>query len=147
MGTHGDLGNTLKWKAPFPDMTNVFKVHTKKAVNDAVALVNARKRILHPKVRRLLTILARRTAQFDVISAWEALKDAESPKDILSNPRLLNARAQINEEVEIHTHTPPKFSKDGKIAVLRINTPSQIHGVIATRWVSHDKAIRSWPFY
>lgn len=42
MGTHGDLGNTLKWKPPFPDMTEVFKAHTKKAINDAVALVNAR---------------------------------------------------------------------------------------------------------
>lgn len=42
MGTHGDLGNTLKWKSPFPDMTEVFKTHTKKAINDAVALVNAR---------------------------------------------------------------------------------------------------------
>ena len=42
MGTHGDLGNTLKWKPPFPDMTEVFKTHTKKAINDAVALINAR---------------------------------------------------------------------------------------------------------
>lgn len=70
-----------------------------------------------------------------MITAWTALLDAKGPKDILNNPRLLKARAEINEEVEIHTHTPPKFSKDGKIAVLRINTPSQIHGVIATRWV------------
>ena len=121
MGTHGDLGNTLKWKSPFPDMTEVFKTHTKKAINDAVALVNA----------------PRRTAKFDVISAWKALLEANGPKDILGNPRLLNARAEINEEVEIHTHTPPKFSKDGKVAVLRINTPSQIHGVIATRWAGY----------
>lgn len=42
MGTHGDLSNTLKWKPPFPDMTEVFKTHTKKAINDAVALINAR---------------------------------------------------------------------------------------------------------
>ena len=43
MGTHGDLGTTLKWKAPFPDMTGVFKAHTKKSINDAVSLINARK--------------------------------------------------------------------------------------------------------
>ena len=43
MGTHGDLGNTLKWKPPFPDMTEVFKTHTKKAINEAVSLINARK--------------------------------------------------------------------------------------------------------
>ena len=43
MGTHGDLGNTLKWKPPFPDMIEVFRTHTKKAINDAVALINARR--------------------------------------------------------------------------------------------------------
>ena len=43
MGTHGDLGNTLKWKPPFPDMTEVFKTHTKKAINEAVSLINARR--------------------------------------------------------------------------------------------------------
>ncbi len=121
MGTHGDLGNTLKWKPPFPDMTETFKTHTKKAINDAVALVNA----------------PRRTAKFDVISAWQALLEAKSPKDILSNRRLLDARAEINEEVERQTHTPPKFSKDGKIAVLRINSAAQVHGVIATRWAGY----------
>jgi len=121
MGTHGDLGNTLKWKPPFPDMTEIFKTHTKKAINDAVALVNA----------------PRRTAKFDVISAWRALLAADHPKDILSNVRLLNARAEINEEVERQTHTPPKFSKDGKIAVLRISSEAQVHGVIATRWAGY----------
>ncbi|KAF6233373.1 hypothetical protein HO173_008305 [Letharia columbiana] len=121
MGTHGDLGNTLKWKPPFPDMTDVFKTHTKKAINDAVALINA----------------PRRTSKFDVISAWEALLAANGPKDILDNERLLNARAEINEEVEKQTHTPPKFSKDGKIAVLRINSEMQVHGVIATRWAGY----------
>ena len=48
MGTHGDLGNTLKWDPPFPDMTEVFKTHTKKAINEAVSLLNARKEPLLP---------------------------------------------------------------------------------------------------
>ena len=42
MGTHGDLGSSLKWKAPFPDMADAFKTYSKKAINDAVSLVNAR---------------------------------------------------------------------------------------------------------
>lgn len=42
IGTHGDLGTTLKWKPPFPDMAEMFKTHSKKAINDAVSLVNAR---------------------------------------------------------------------------------------------------------
>ncbi|KAL8794333.1 MAG: hypothetical protein Q9195_003160 [Heterodermia aff. obscurata] len=121
MGTHGDLGTALKWKPPFPDMTEVFKVHTKQAINNAVTLINA----------------PRRTSKFDVFTAWEALLEATSPKEILTNERLRSARAEINEEVERHTHTPPKFSKDGKIAVLRINSAAQVHPVIATRWAGH----------
>ncbi|KAL8949905.1 MAG: hypothetical protein Q9222_004018 [Ikaeria aurantiellina] len=120
MGTHGDLGNTLKWDPPFPDMKEVFKTHTKKAINDAVSLLNA----------------PRRTAKFDVISAWETLLSTSSPKEILSNNRLLSTRAEINEEVERQTHTAPKFSKDGKIAVFRIHSAAQVHPVIATRWAT-----------
>ncbi|KAL8670697.1 MAG: hypothetical protein Q9168_004785 [Polycauliona sp. 1 TL-2023] len=124
MGTHGDLGNTLKWNPPFPDMKEVFKTHTKKAINDAVSLLNA----------------PRRTSKFDVVSAWTALLSASSPKEILTNPRLLSARAEINEEVERQTHTAPKFSKDGKIAVFRIHSAAQVHPVIATRWAGFLKS-------
>lgn len=53
---------------------------------------------------------------------------------------MLSARAEINEEVERQTHTPPKFSKDGKIAVFRINSAAQVHPVIATRWAGHLKS-------
>jgi len=123
-GTVGDLGTTLKWKPPFPDMAPTFKAYSKKAISDAVALLNA----------------PRRTAEFDVVSAWEALLAASGPKDLLTNKRLLDARAEINELVERHAHTPPKFSKDGKIAVLRIDTPAQVHPVIATRWAGHLKS-------
>ncbi|KIW46741.1 uncharacterized protein PV06_02387 [Exophiala oligosperma] len=121
IGTHGDLGNTLKWLPPFPDMKETFKVHTKKSINDAVSLVNA----------------PRRTSKYDVITAWTALLNSTDPKDLLSNGRLQSARAEINEEVELNTHTPPKFSSDGRIAVLRINTPAQVHPVIATRWAGY----------
>ena len=118
IGTHGDLGNTLKWLPPFPDMKETFKTHTKKSINDAVSLLNA----------------PRRTAKYDVITAWEALLQSSSPKDLLSNGRLQSARAEINEEVELNTHTPPKFSQDGRIAVLKIRSRAQVHPVIATRW-------------
>ena len=43
IGTHGDLGTTLKWLKPFPDMRAAFKRYTKKAINECVALINARK--------------------------------------------------------------------------------------------------------
>ncbi|KAH8791625.1 DHH family protein-like protein [Hyaloscypha finlandica] len=124
IGTHGDLGNTLKWEPPFPDMTETFKKHTKKAINDCVSYINA----------------PRRTGTYDVVTAWKALLEAKDLQEILSNRRLEEARREINFEVEKHTHTPPKFSKDGKIAVLKINTQAQVHPVIATRWAGHLKS-------
>ena len=121
MGTHGDLGNTLKWEPPFPDMKATFQQHTKKSINDAVSLINA----------------PRRTASYNVTSAWEALLGASSPKDLLSNTNLLAARRDVNAEVERCTHTAPKFSADGRIATFRITSAAQVHPVIATRWAGH----------
>lgn len=79
--------------------------------------------------------IARRTGTYDVITAWKALLEAKDPKEIMNDERLAEARREINEEVEKQTHTPPKFSKDGKIAVLKIESEAQVHPVIATRWV------------
>jgi hypothetical protein len=121
MGTHGDLGNTLKWQPPFPDMTAAFKKYTKKAINDAVSLVNA----------------PRRTASYNVQDAWDALAPAKAPAELLKSRHLLAARAEVNAEVERCTHTAPSFSSDGKIAVFRISSAAQIHPVIATRWSGH----------
>lgn len=121
MGTHGDLGNTLKWDPPFPDMKDTLKKYTKKAINEAVGLINA----------------PRRTSSYDVRSAWDALLAAKEPKEIITNARLLAARAEVAAEVERCTHTAPKFSYDGKIAVFRISSAAQIHPIIATRWAGH----------
>ncbi|ROW01057.1 hypothetical protein VSDG_02825 [Cytospora chrysosperma] len=121
MGTHGDLGNTLKWEAPFPNMRDTFRMYTKKAINEAVSLINA----------------PRRTSAFNVSAAWAALTAAKSPVDLLRNRDLLAARAEVNAEVERCTHTAPKFSSDGKVAVFRMNSEAQIHPVIATRWAGH----------
>nr|POE77474.1 hypothetical protein CFP56_09121 [Quercus suber] len=120
-GTHGDLGNTLKWEPPFPDMKDTFKKYTKKLLNDVVSLVNA----------------PRRTATFDVLSAWDALCETDKPGTILENKRLIAARAEVNDEVERCTHTAPKFSADGKVAVFTIESQAQVHPVIATRWAGH----------
>lgn len=126
MGTHGDLGNTLKWEPPFPDMKATFKTYTKRALNDAVSLINA----------------PRRTASYGVPAAWRWLNSAKSPADLLRNPDLLAARAEVNAEVERCTHAAPKFSRDARIAVFRINSAAQIHPVIATRWAGHLQSPR-----
>ena len=121
VGTHGDLGNTLKWEPPFPDMKATFKKYTKKLLNDVVSLVNG----------------PRRTSTYDVISAWDALATTSDPSSVLKNSRLLAARREVNDEVERCTHTAPKFSADGKVAVFRIKSEAQVHPVIATRWAGH----------
>lgn len=121
VGTQGDLGNTIKWEPPFPDMREPLKKHTKKVLGDVVGAVNA----------------PRRTATYDVKSAWDALCETAEPATILKNSRLKAARNEVSAEVERCTHTAPKFSPDGKVAVFRIRSEAQVHPVIATRWAGH----------
>ena len=102
-------------------MAPTLKKYTKKALNDVVSYVNA----------------PRRTATYDVSSAFDALLTAVHPKDVLKHSRLLAARQEVNAEVERCTHTAPKFSQDGKVAVFRIKSEAQVHPVIATRWAGH----------
>lgn len=118
LGTHGDLGNTLKWRPPFPDMTATFAQHSKKAITDAVSLINA----------------PRRTAAFNVPDAWSALLAAASPAALLSSPALLAARDLVARETERCTHAAPRFSRDASVAILRIHSACQVHPIIATRW-------------
>jgi hypothetical protein len=124
MGTHGDLGTTLKWEPPFPDMTATFKRYTKKAVNDAVGLVNA----------------PRRSAAYNVKDAWDVVIAASDPASIKTAEKLQEASLEVRRETERCTHTAPKFSTDGTICVLTISSAAQIHPVIATRWAGHLKS-------
>jgi hypothetical protein len=105
-------------------MTATFKQHTKKAINDAVALVNA----------------PRRSAAYNVEAAWEAVVSASGPTSIKTNQKLEDASFEVRRETERCTHTPPKFSADGTIAVLTISSAAQIPPVIATRWSGHLKS-------
>ena len=124
MGTHGDLGTTLKWEPPFPDMTATFKRYTKKAVNEAVGLVNA----------------PRRSAAYNVKDAWDVVIAASDPASIKTAEKLQEASLEVRRETERCTHTAPKFSTDGTICVLTISSAAQIHPVIATRWAGHLKS-------
>ena len=125
MGTHGDLGTSLKWEQPFPDMGESFRKYTKKTLNDAVSSINA----------------PRRTATYDVRSAWDILLSSSGPADVLKHPTLLAAKHEVSGEVERCTHTAPKFTPDGKVAVFRIASAAQVHPIIATRWVSISRIV------
>ncbi|KAF5230033.1 hypothetical protein FANTH_14005 [Fusarium anthophilum] len=117
MGTHGDLGNAIRWRSPFPNMQATFETHTKKTINNSVKLINA----------------PRRTARYDVPRAWEILIKASSPIELVKNRFLKEARAEVLVEMKKAGHMVPKFSADKKIAVIRINSKAQIHAVIAAR--------------
>ncbi|KAF9775882.1 hypothetical protein IL306_005990 [Fusarium sp. DS 682] len=124
LGTHGDLGNSIKWEPPFPDMKATFKAHTKRSINLGVSLINA----------------PRRTATYNIPGAWKALIEGPTAGDLFKNKMLRAARVEVMNEVKRCTHTAPKFSADGRIAVLRINSEAQVHPVIATRWAGHLKS-------
>jgi len=85
---------------------------------------------------------ARRLAECPVQIAWSTIESAKRPQDVASSEGLHAARKLIAQKVEQHTHTPPKFSKDGRFALLTINCPDQIHPVIATRWAGHLKSAK-----
>ncbi|KAH8680721.1 DHH family protein [Xylariales sp. PMI_506] len=126
LGTCGDLGNSVKWQPPFPDMATTFAKHSKSNITKAVPLINA----------------PRRTASYDVPGAWTTLIAARSPTDLLKNNVLNTARVEVSAEVERCTHTAPLFSADGKVAVFRISSGAQVHNVIATRWAGHLRSQR-----
>lgn len=68
---------------------------------------------------------ARRTAEYNVKDAWEILLKAKTPEEIARSGVLQDARDKVNREVERCTHTAPKFSKDGRVALLRIDSGYQ----------------------
>lgn len=124
IGTCGDLSINVAWDAPWPDFEPELKRWGKSKIGKVVAMINA----------------PRRTPLHDAFVSWKALDVSESPLDVLDaekNPsfeRLNEARRLVASETERQTHTPPKFSKDSRVALLTISTPYQVHPSIATRW-------------
>ncbi|THH09729.1 hypothetical protein EW145_g1795 [Phellinidium pouzarii] len=127
LGVFGDLGpSAVKWgESPWlAHLGDVMKRVTKKALLEAVSMMNA----------------SRRTAEYQVYDAWEIILHARSLKDISTNRKFLVARESVNAEVERCTHTAPAFSRDGRVALLRIHSGYQVHPVIAIRWAGHLRA-------
>ncbi|BGP27927.1 phosphoesterase, RecJ-like protein [Rhodotorula toruloides] len=132
VGVYGDLGSG-KVKFGSPDdpwpasLAPAEKALTKSALSKSVALLNA----------------PRRTPEFNVASAYAALEAAgdaedETPgtglKSVLGDEKLLGAKERTAEETKRWQAAPPVFTKDGRIAVVTVDSGYQIHPVIATRW-------------
>ncbi|KAH9916583.1 DHH phosphoesterase [Epithele typhae] len=132
IGTMGDLGTSFKWTPPFPDVRECLRRWTKKTLGEAVALVNA----------------PRRSAEYDVETAWRALLHCTSPKDLVSPRtggdvvRLFEAREAVAAETARCSRSPPAFSGDGRVALVRVSSGAQIHPLIATRWAGSLKGPR-----
>jgi single-stranded-DNA-specific exonuclease len=117
IGAVGDLGE----HAPFALLEDAKKKYTAKYLKDAAALLNA----------------ARRSSGFDPEVAARALLAHASPKELVlskSNDvaRLNQARGEVKEELNAARKVAPIFS--GPVALLRLNSPCQVHPLIAQQW-------------
>jgi single-stranded-DNA-specific exonuclease len=117
IGTLSDLGE----KAPWPKIAEVKKRYGAKWLKEATVLVNA----------------PRRSAAFQVEAAARALLENATPRELCESDsadvqELRRARAEVAAEMEIAKKAAPVFA--GKTALVRVNSPCQIHPLIAQIW-------------
>lgn len=119
VGVFGDLGSA----DAFPELAESVSRHPGTALKRCVSLLNA----------------ARRSAACDPATAWEALVRAQSPKDLSrgSTPAVTRLRGYYEDlrvAMDVSFRAAPKFG--GRNALVRIDTPCLIHGILASRWVN-----------
>ena len=120
IGTYGDLSNSFRWEPPFPDMGPTFQKHGKSSITKSVSLLNA----------------PRRAASYNVRLPWDVLVAASSPMHILANQALEDARKNVAEEMDRVKRAAPKFSADGRVAVIRVTSAAQVHPMLAMQWAN-----------
>ncbi|MBV9866553.1 MAG: DHH family phosphoesterase [Abitibacteriaceae bacterium] len=117
IGTFSDLGE----HAPFDLLPIVKKKYTAKYLKEATTLINA----------------ARRASHYDPETAAQALLTHNSPRELVESTspqveQLRAARAEVKVALEEAKKAAPVFA--GQAALIRINTPCQIHPLIAQIW-------------
>ena len=126
-----DLGD----KAPFAELAEARKIWPTGPMRDAVSLLNA----------------PRRTATADASQALAALLQAENPKQIVKGDlpetaALLQAKEEVAAALAIAKKAGPKFSKKwhdrlgADLVALRMDTPCQVHPLVAQTWRGRFKA-------
>jgi hypothetical protein len=131
MGIVGDLSSRAPLGPPYPAELAAAKKGNTAHLGKLVPLLNA----------------PRRTPESNTLDAWELLQHAPSeevaPRDLLSpataeKQRLLgklrDASARVRTETLRCGRVPPRFSRDGRVAVLYLESAYQVHPVVATRW-------------
>ena len=128
VGVISDLGD----KAPWPPLADAKRRHTAKWLKEATVLTNA----------------ARRGATFRAQDALDLLMTEDGPRDLAEAPAsapLHDARAEVAEAMTEARKEAPVFSvRDARaealpddelrFALLRIDTPCQVHPLIAQQW-------------
>ena len=117
IGTLSDLGE----RAPFDLLTDAKRKYTGKYLKEATALINA----------------SRRAAHYQPELAAIALLNHPDPRSLVnsSSPeveQLRRDREEVKRELEIARKVAPVFA--GKVALLHLNSPCQIHPLIAQSW-------------
>ncbi|MDP9372237.1 MAG: hypothetical protein M3Q65_07230, partial [Chloroflexota bacterium] len=118
VGTLSDLGE----RAPFAIVEAAKRVYTAKWLKETTALLNA----------------ARRAAAMDTATALEALLRSDGPRALADPatspyaPTLQRYRDEVNAALAEARKAAPLFS--GPVALVRIDTPCQIHPLIAQAW-------------
>lgn len=117
IGTIGDLGE----KAPFEMLTIAKKKYTAKYLKEAGALINA----------------ARRASSYKPEVAAKAILTSSDPRSLVNSTTaeveyLRSAKAEVNAALQEAKKAAPVFS--GNVALVRVNSPCQIHPLIAQSW-------------
>ncbi|POY73131.1 hypothetical protein BMF94_3824 [Rhodotorula taiwanensis] len=142
IGAYGDLGaGKLKFGSddePWPaSLAPVEKKLTKSALSKSVALLNAPRRTPEFRVQDAYSALvaaAERAEVAEQTGGGGAGVSSAALKGILDDDRLQEAKERTSAETARWQGAPPVFTKDGKIAVVTVDSGYQIHPVIATRW-------------
>ena len=122
VGLVGDLGD----KAPFEELGQARSRYTAAAMRELVSLVNA----------------PRRTSRGDAAPAFALLMRAASPKDAIGGgyreaEALQTARDEVKIAMEAGKRVPPRVR--GDVALITLDTPCQIHPLVAQAWKSRLK--------
>ena len=117
IGTVSDLGE----KAPFEMLAVAKSRYTAKYLKEASALINA----------------ARRASQYNPEVAVRALLTHDNPRSLVNSntqevEQLRIARKEVQAAMEQAKKAAPVFS--GNVALVRVNSPCQIHPLIAQSW-------------
>ncbi|WP_139925155.1 DHH family phosphoesterase [Hymenobacter sp. DG01] len=120
IGILSDLGDQAAW----PPLAAVKKQHTAKWLKEAVAMCNA----------------ARRAGEFDLDRPLRYLLHDDNPRGLAQDAVLAGYRAEVAAALAAARKLPPKFPPKGPdaapVAIVTINSPCQIHPLIAQQWIT-----------